>query len=237
MAEKLELQATVRTAVGRNEVKKLRDSLIIPAILYGREQESRPLQLAATDFAKIYEQAGESTLISLNVANERAVKVVVHDIQRHPLTNVITHVDLQQVRMDEKMRAEVELNFVGEAPAVKELSGILVKNIAHLEVECLPADLPHEITVDISVLKTFDDTIRISDLAIPNGVSLFLDPQNMVASVTPPRSEEELKELETAVVEDVNKVEAVKVKEKEEVVEGAEGTTAAAAPSGEAVKK
>jgi large subunit ribosomal protein L25 len=111
--------------------------------------------------------------------------------------------------MDEKIKTEVELVFVGDSPAVKELSGVLVKNMDKVEIECLPADLPSSIEVDISPMKTFDDYIYVKDLKIGKGVEIELDLETVVALVSPPRSEEELKGLEEKVESDVTTVEGM----------------------------
>jgi len=110
------------------------------------------------------------------------------------------------------------LVFIGEAPAVKEQGGILVKSIDKVEVKCLPADLPSHIDVDISVINAFDKHITINDLKIPAKVKIKADLETVVALVTPPRSEEDLAELEEKVEADVTKVEGV-VKEEAPVEE------------------
>ena len=125
------------------------------------------------------------------------------------MTDKYTHVDFFQVRMDEEIETEVELNFVGESPAVKEQGGILVKNISEITVKCFPGDLPSEINVAISVLKTFDDRICIKDLKISPKVKIDLEPETVVALVEEPRSEAELAGLSEKVEADVAKVEGV----------------------------
>ena len=94
-------------------------------------------------------------------------------------------IDFFQVRMDEELEAHIPLEFVGEAPAIRELAGILVKPLEELHISCLPKDLPHSITVDISVLNTFDDHIQVKDLPIPSGVKVLAEPDTMVALVEP----------------------------------------------------
>lgn len=127
--------------------------------------------------------------------------------------------------MTEKIVTEIPLKFIGEAPAVVDLDGTLLVNRDNIEVECLPTDLVHEIEVDISSLKTFDDLIKVADLKIPKGLEVLNDPNEVVASVTPPRSEEELAELEAPVEEKVEEVEEVEKerKEEEEAEEETEG--------------
>ena len=111
--------------------------------------------------------------------------------------------------MKEEIETEVELMFVGESEAVKALGGVLVKSISKVEVKCLPADLPSHIDVDISVMKTFEDHITIKDLKIPKGVEINLEPEVIVALVTPPRTEDELSGLDEKVEADVTKVDGV----------------------------
>lgn len=215
MPEPLVLHVRRRQEVGRHRVQALQSKGFIPAVIYGRGQPSLSLMVANMPFQKVFQQSGESSLIDLIVDEGSPVKVLIHDIQRHPLSHNITHIDFYQVRMDEKIRTEVELFFEGTPPAVKELRGILVKNLTHVKVECLPSDLPHVLSVDISGLKTFDDQIRVADLSLPNGVQILDQPTETVVTVAPPRSEEELKALEEKVVEAVETVE-VTGKPKEE---------------------
>ena len=150
-------------------------------------------------------------------------KVIIQDIQRHPLSNAIIHADLHQVKMTEKLRAEIMLHFVGESVAVKELGGVLVKNLDHIKVETLPADLVSEIAVEISSLKTFDDVIHVKDLAVPKGITVLDKEDEVVVLVTPPRSEEELAALEKETVDEKAAVESIEGV-KEEPKEAAEGT-------------
>src|SRR4030042_2865598 len=131
--------------------------------------------------------------------------------------------------MEEKIKAEVPLNFIGESLAVKAEAGVLVKNIKEVEIEALPKDLPHHIDVDISALENFEDHIFVKDINVPGGVKIIADENEIVASVIPPRSEEELAALEEKVEE---KVEEVKVVGEEEKAAEA----AAAAPGSEEKK-
>ena len=103
----------------------------------------------------------------------------------------MTHVDFYLVKMDEKIRTSVQLNFVGEAPAVKEKSGVLIKAMDEIEVEALPADLPHQIDVDLSVLVDLNQSIHVKDLVVSDKVRLFADEDTTVATVTEQRVEEE----------------------------------------------
>ena len=125
--------------------------------------------------------------------------------------------------MDEDIETEVEIEYVEISPAVKEDGGVLVKNFDTIKIKCLPGDLPPKYTVDISDLKTFDDVIKISDLDISTKVEVLEDLGSVLATVAPPRTEEELDALDEEVTEDVDAVEGIKDEEKEEGEEGAEG--------------
>lgn len=189
---------------------------IIPAVLYGHGVKNENLEIETLALQKIYRQAGSSTLVDLRVDDRTPVKVLIHDVQRDPLRQDITHVDFYQVKMTEKLQADIELEFVGESVAVKEQGGILVRALDRVKVECLPGDLIASLPVDISRLKTFEDRIHVADLAVPKGITVLDRGDEVVVSVTPPRSQAELDELTTAVAEDVSAVEQVEKKPTEE---------------------
>ncbi len=207
MAETYALAAESRSTQGRKAAKSIRQNKQIPAVIYGHGLESKPLVIKSLEFARLFAKAGESSLVDLTIDGGEAVKVLIHSIQRDPLKDVVTHVDFYQVRMDEKLKAEVELIFMGEAAAVADLGGTLIKNRDHIEVQCLPKDLPHDIKIDISSLATFEDTIRIKDIGLPEGVEALAEDDAVIAAVAAPRTEEELAALEEDVVEDVDSVE------------------------------
>jgi len=213
----LELKAQTREETGR-KLKILREKGFIPAVVYGSGHKPVSVHVNYEDFRKVFEKAGESTLIKLMVG-EHAKNVLIHDIAKDPVTDKFIHIDFYQVRMDKVLTAEVSLVFEGEAPAVKSLDGILLKNITEVEVEALPKDLPREIKVDISSLDSFDKHIRIKDLQLPPGVKILAEPEEVVVSVEPPRSEEELKALEEKPEERVEEVEVVGEKETPTAVE------------------
>lgn len=187
----LRLQAEKRS---KNE--KLTPELI-PAVLYGKGVENQSLKLKKVEFEKIFSVAGESNLIDLDFGSG-AVKVLVKDSQRDVLKHTFSHVDFYQVNMKEKITTEIPLHFINESKAVKELGGMLMREIHELEVECLPSDLVDHIDVNISVLNTYDDVIKISDLVLPKGFKLIHNhPEDVVAMVVEPKVEvEEVKPVE-----------------------------------------
>ncbi|MDO8443481.1 MAG: 50S ribosomal protein L25 [Candidatus Azambacteria bacterium] len=219
----LELKSEKRTLLGK-KVKSLRRDGILPAVVYGGKEGTTPIELNRKDFGKVLKVAGETTLVKLFVG-EKVKNVLIHDIDRDAVTEEIRHVDFYEVNMDEKITTKVPLVFVGEAPAVSDLSGILVKAMQELEIRALPADLPHQIEVDISQLKTFNDNILVRDIKLPNNVETIEHEETSVAVVTPPRTEEELEALKGTVEE---KVEEVAVETEEKVKERAEEKTEAA---------
>jgi len=206
--EKVELKAKIRDVFGK-KTNKGRKSGLIPAVVYGRGIGSVSLWVNMLEFKRLLKKSGESTMISLEVDGKNNRNVIIYEIQRDPVTDNIIHIDFFQVRMDEEIETEVEIEFVGESLAVRDLGGVLVKNMDEIEVRCLPGDLPSRIDIDISVLNKFEDRICVKDLKIPENVKIDLDPETVVALVAPPRSEEELGKLDEKVEADVTKVEGV----------------------------
>ena len=228
----LQLTASPR-GTSKQERATIRNAGNIPAILYGHGITNQTLAIPRASFEKVYHQAGESTLLDLKLDNAKSVKALIQDVDRHPTTGAILHVDFYQVKMDEEITNDVPLIFTGESKAVKELGGVMVKNMDHLKVRCLPSNLPHEIIVDIESLVDFEAHITVADVHLPSGVEAFAKSDEIIALVEPPRSEEELKALDEKVEENVDAVAKV---EKEKKLEDAEGTTEAAAPEEKAQK-
>jgi len=197
------LSAKVRIISGR-KVKSLRKKEILPAVLYGPKIENTPLSLDFKEFEKVYEEAGESSIIKLEIEQSPDIKekrnipkealVLIKEVVKDPLTEKFLHVDFYQPRLEEEVEVTIPLVFKGEAPAVKELGGVLVKNILEIDVKALPQNLPKEIMVDISGLATFDDAVAIRDLVVPEGVAVQKEPDEVIAAITPPEKEEIIKE-------------------------------------------
>ncbi len=208
----LNLAAKTRS-LERKKTKSLRKQGQIPAVLYGHEVAPQSLSVDQRQFEKIYKQAGGSTLLNLVIDKNQPIKVLIQEVQKDSVSNNFLHIDFHQVRMDEKLRTEVKLKFIGEPTAVKELSGILVTNIDTLEIECLPQYLVYEIEIDLSGLKTFSDLIHVSDIKIPEGITILNPADEVVALVQPPREEKELEALTEKPVEELPE----EVKEEEAV--------------------
>jgi large subunit ribosomal protein L25 len=183
----------------------------IKAILYGKNVENKMLWIDYQEFRKAYEAVGESTVVDLAIEGNGANhKVLIHDVQLDPVTDEFRHIDFFEVKMDEEITTEVEIEFVGESSAVKELGGVLVKNLDSVEVTSLPGDLPNIITVDVAAIKTFEDYIYVKDLKVSDKVKILADPETVVALVSPPRTQEELEQLNEKVEVDIEQVAGMK---------------------------
>jgi large subunit ribosomal protein L25 len=216
----LEIKALPRQELGR-KTNKQRKAGQIPAVIYGHGIKSEPLYVGAKEFSKVYSEAGESALITVEIDNKKR-NVLIHDVAKDVLDGGILHVDFYQVRMDEKIKTKVPLVFIGESLAVKAEAGVLVKNMQEVEIEALPKDLPHHLDVDIGALQTFEDRIFIKDLNIFGSIKVLSGSDEIVASVIPPRSEEELAALEEKVEEKVEEVKVVGEEKKAAEAEAAE---------------
>lgn len=178
----------------------------MPAVIYGEGVPSQPITVPYKDFEKAYKEAGESTLLKLEV-DGKTYNVLIHDIAHDPLRGTPLHADFYAVRMDKKISAKIPVEFVKESAAVKNEGGILVKVLQEIEVEALPQNLPHGLKADLSMLKTLESRIFIKDILFPPGVEALNNPEEVVALVEPPRTEEELSaELEAKPAEGVAEV-------------------------------
>jgi len=213
----LTLSVKTRQIIGK-KVKVLRKNGLLPAVIYGPKIKPISLALGVKEFEKTYQEAGESSLIKLELPElKKEYLVLIHEVQRDPLTDKFIHVDFYQAPLGEEIEAKVPLVFEGEAPAIKELGGTLIKNISELEVKALPQNLPKEIKINVESLITFEDTISIKGLKVPSGVKILKDPNEIVAQVTPPEKVEE--ELEKPIEEKVEEVEKVEEEKKKEETE------------------
>lgn len=231
MTEPTKISGAVRLAAAA----RVRRDKMVPAVLYGHGLPSETIQVETQQFEKVFRRAGATSLITL-ILKKQEHPVIIRDVQYHPLRGTIQHVDFYQVRLDEVIKAEVPLVLVGEAVAVKDLGGVLVRNVDELSIEALPKDLPHNIAVNISSLDAFEKVIRVKDLNIPKGVKVLADAETVVTLVQAPRSEEEIEALKTEVKEDVQSVEGMKTKAEQEKAAEATGETPAV-PTPEVAKK
>ncbi len=192
--EKVVLQANRREVVGK-QVRALRRQGLLPAVIYGHHIQPINISLNAHDAGLVLPKLSSSQLVVVDVDGERH-NALVREKQRHPVTDTLIHVDFQAVSMTEKLRVMVSIEFVGEAPAVKNFNGVVVPSKEELEIECLPDDLPSHIEVDLSGLAEIGDALHVRDISLPPRVSVMDDPDEVIVVITPPLSEAELEAAE-----------------------------------------
>lgn len=201
--EKYNLKVSKRKITGR-AVKTLRREGIVPGNLFGKKTKSLAIQLPAENFAKIFEDAGETSIINIEVEGEKETRpVLISAVQNHPVTGVPLHVDFHEVDLTQKVTATIPVELVGVAPAVEDLGAVVVQQISELDVEALPADLPEKLEVDISGLKQFDDTVTVADIKLDKSKVEIVDtaPETIVVQATEPQKEEEPAPVEAEAAE------------------------------------
>jgi len=186
---------------------------LIPAVLYGYKTENITLNIDKIEFDKIFKEAGESTLIELNI-DDKSIIVLVHDIQKDTVSGEIIHIDFYKPDLEKKVQVVIPLYTEGEPAAVKNHGATLVKNINDLEVNALPNNIPHEITINVEGLENIGDEVAIKDISLPEGVEILRDPDEIVVTIVAPTNVEE--ELEKPIEEKVEDVEAIGEKKEEE---------------------
>jgi len=190
----IELAAELRNDEGKGASRRLRHAGRVPAILYGGKRDPRSLSLNHEKLITLIEdEKFYSTIIGLKVGEE-VQPAIVKDLQMHPARNQVLHLDLQRVVETEKIRIRLPIHFRGEAaaPGVKTQGGIVSHRIADIEVQCLPKDLPEEITLDLSQMK-LNETKYVSDIPLPPGVvatAVVQGKDQVVVSIHSPRAEE-----------------------------------------------
>jgi large subunit ribosomal protein L25 len=188
----------------------------MPAVFYGPKEKSTPIIIKDTEFKKIWKAAGESSIVVLKNGSDEH-ETLIHDVDVHPVTGVPRHADFYVIEKGKKLEVKVHLDFIGVAPAVKDLAGTLVKVLHELEIEAMPKDLPHDIKVDIAALATLESQILAKDITMPSGVTLITGPEEVVAAVSV--AKEEVEEPVKS-IDDIEVVGAKGIKEEEGAAEG-----------------
>lgn len=206
MSEKISLNVTKRDETGR-KIRAIQGRRT-PGVIYGHKVKPQNLWIDSVELLAMYKAAGENTVLSLVGVGSKDANVLIHAIQTDPLSNEISHVDFFQVRMDEFVETTIPLVFVGVSDAVKTQGGTLT-SMDVIPVRALPGDLPHEFTIDISCLATFEDRITIADLDVSEKVEILVEQETSLASVSAPRTQEEVDATDEEVNADVSQVEGV----------------------------
>ncbi|MDA1208837.1 MAG: 50S ribosomal protein L25 [bacterium] len=191
--DNVELSAQARDMSKTSQV--LRRANTVPCVLYGSDVDNTQIQCVYNELFRSYQKAGASTLVNLEIDGKK-VPVLFHALQFDPVSDFITHVDFLAVDMKKEIEATIPLQFEGEAPAVKDLGGVMVTSRDHVTVKCLPSDLPHSLSIDISILVDFTSALHVSDIIVPSGVVISEDDDVVLATVQEPRKETEPEAVE-----------------------------------------
>ena len=212
----VELTAEKRMVTGK-QVRQLRREGWVPGVMYGHGFEPVPLQFEERSLAHILSRVGGSQLVGINVKGDKQPEMaLVRDVQRDPIRGNFLHVDFYRVRMTERLTAEVPLVVVGESPVIEAREGILLQGISAIEVECLPGDLVDAIEVDLSDLVEIDQGVYVRDLAVPAGIDVLTDVDEMILRIVPLEAEEIEEEEEEELMPGVEEVEVITEAKEEE---------------------
>lgn len=185
------LKAEIRKITGR-KVKNLRKDGILPANIYGKKIKSQAIQINTSDLTKIHKEVGETGLLEIELGKDKR-PVLIHNLQRNPVTDDPIHVDFLQVDLKEKVTAKVPVELAGESPAEKQGLGTVVLYVNEVEVKALPGDLPEKFVVDSSKLEEVDQSVLVKDLPIDRKkVEVVTTADTIVAKVEPPQKIEEV---------------------------------------------
>lgn len=220
----MELAVQKREQLGRG-VHALRTRHLIPAELYGKGIANVHLAVPEKDFKKVFKEAGENTIVNI-IVDGKKYPAFIYDVSYDGVTDEILNIDFYQVRMDEKIKIGVPIEFIGIAPAVKSKNGILVKALQELEIEALPSDIPHNIPVNITTLEDIGQSLYVKDVSVPEKVRVLVAPDTVVVTITAQVTEEEelaMQQAAGAGVETV-KVETEEKKAEREAAKTAEAT-------------
>ncbi|HET9475882.1 MAG TPA: 50S ribosomal protein L25 [Dehalococcoidia bacterium] len=216
MAARTELKVAPREVLGK-KVKALRRQGYTPANIFGHHVESKAVQIPTEELAHALKKLKRNEIVYLRLDGEEARPAFVKHLQHNPVTDLILHVDFLQISLKNKVKLDVPLHFTGLAPAIDRHGGVLVTALDHISVEALPTEVPSFIEVDVSGLEEIDQSLHVSDLQVPEGVTVLSDSDLVIVKAAAPAIER-----------------AAAAEEAAEEAEKAEAAAAAAAEAGEA---
>ncbi len=185
----VELKAKAREGVGKTAAKKVRAEGGIPANVYGTNFKPLSILVDRKEFQAVtHTQAGGNVLILLKIEGDKEQNVLIKEIQRHPVSEAVDHVDFNVISLTEKIRAKVPVHEKGTAAGIKE-GGVLDHAHREIEVECLPTEIPDKVEINVENLK-INDAVHVRDLVLPAGVTCVLNPDEVILKVLPPQKEE-----------------------------------------------
>ena len=215
----MQLKAATRDLLGKSS-RRLHGQGKLAAVVYGHNAKPTPLELDRLEFQKVFVKSGRTHLVDLVVDGAKTEKVLVREIQTHPRRLGPIHVDFYQVNLEEKISVEVPVHLVGESAAVKRGDADVLQPVHMLRVECLPSDIPEAFEVDLTPLEEIESEFRVAELSVPKGVTVLLDPEELIVKIVHKR--------EMKVEEEVPSAEAAVAGEGEAGAEGEEGAEEAA---------
>ena len=195
--EQLNLTAKPRTVLGK-KVKNLRQTGVLPANIYGKGLNSTAIEVEERAFRAVLKQAGETGIVYLNIEGDDSPHpVLIHGVQKNPVSGAPFHVDFYQVNLKEKTTANVPVALTGENELEKRGEGLIIQTLSEIEVEALPADIPHEFSVDVSKLQEIGQTFKVGDLDYDHDkVTVKVDPEeNILVMQTAEMKEEVVEEV------------------------------------------
>lgn len=211
----LEIKAEKREGLGKNAARRIRQSGMVPAILYGPQTEAVALSLDKKDiFSILKSESGENTLFKVAFSSEKR-DAMIKDYQTDPVSDELMHVDLIQILMDKTIRVSVPVSLVGEAVGVKTEGGFVDFVSREIDVECLPKDIPEQILVDISELH-LHQSLKVGDLVPPKGTAITSESDTVVVLIQSPAKEEEVKVEEEELMAGEEEPEVIKKEKGEE---------------------
>ena len=217
MVDQIKLKAKKRKDFSGHRLNELRAQGNIPAILYGPDVESQPVYVDAKEFkSTIAGEHGENVLIDLKVDSSKTQTAIIKEIQIHPVSMKIRHVDFCQIRLTEKVEVEIPVEVTGESPGVKMEGGVLEHIIRELPVKCLPTEIPDNFVMDVTGLG-IGDALKVSDVRISGDIEILSDPDSIVLHIVPPDEYSEPEEEE--LTEEEMEPEVIGKKREEEEVE------------------
>ena len=185
------LKLSPRTVIGK-KVKRLRRQGVIPVHVYGSGTEALSLQVDALVLRRLLPRVGTNIPLSLAIDGQKGENICfVREVQRHPVTEDVLHVDFLSVDVSQTVRAEVPVVLAGNAPAVREIGGTLLQPLQSILVESLPMNVPASFEVDVSMLDDFEKGVYVRDVSVDADVTVVTDPDQLIARVSAPRIEVE----------------------------------------------
>lgn len=215
MAQSVTLRVETRANTGKGAARKLRQSGKIPAVVYGHNRPAETVQLDAPAFSKLLGSLSGSTVLDLTIGSAAPVKALIREVQRNPVRlSEIVHIDLYEVKADEKVTVDVAVHISGTAEGVRNFGGVMDQQLYHLNVRCFPADIPEHIVVDVTALN-IGQSIHVSDVTVEK-VEILNDPSQTVVVVVAPRVEETVAPVEAAAPVEPELIRKPKAEDEEE---------------------